>query len=90
MGVGDREDDQRGLGARWGTNLQTGGVEQRNHLWRAERKEHNCRGEESRSPVEMVLSRSRSKQGTQARNQRRWQETDGPVAEAVTALASSA
>lgn len=90
MGVGDREDDQRGLGARWGTSLQTGGVEQRNHLWRAEREEHNCRGEESRSLVAMVWSRSRGKQGTRARNQRRWQETDGPVAGAVTALASSA
>lgn len=40
--------------------------------------------------MEMALSRSRGKQGTQARNQRRWQEADGPVAEAVTALASSA
>lgn len=32
MGVGDRADDQQGLGARWDTNLQTGGVEQKNHL----------------------------------------------------------
>lgn len=90
MGVGDREDDQRDLGARWGTSLQTGGVEQRNHLWRAEREEHSCRGEESTSPVETVWSRSRGKQGTRARNQRRRQETDGPVAGAATALASSA
>lgn len=32
MGVGDRADDQQGLDARQGTSLQTGGVEQRNHL----------------------------------------------------------
>lgn len=37
MGVGDRADDQGELGARWGTSLQTGGHEQRNQLWRAER-----------------------------------------------------
>lgn len=37
-----------------------------------------------------MLGRSRGKQGAQARNQRRWQETDGPVAGAVTSLVSSA
>lgn len=88
--MGDRADDQWGLGARWGTSLQTGGVEQRNHRWRAEKEGHGCRGEGSRSWVEVVLSRSRGMQGTQARNQGRWQETDGPVAGAATVLASSA
>lgn len=90
MGVEGRADDQRGLGARWGTSLQTGGVEQRNQLWRAEEEGHGCRGERSRSPVEVVLGRSRDKQRSLAKNQRRWQETDGPVAGAVTALASAA
>ena len=90
MGVEGRADDQQGLGAGWGTSLQTGGVEQRNHQWRAEREGRGCKGEGSRSLGEVVLGRSRGKQGAQARNQRRWQETDGPVAGAVTALASSA
>lgn len=40
--------------------------------------------------MEMVLSKSRDKEGTQAQNQRRWQEIDGPMAGAVTSLASSA
>ena len=49
MGVEGRPDDQQGLGASWGTSLQTGRVEQRNCLWRAEMEEHGCRGEGSRS-----------------------------------------
>ena len=90
MGVEGRPDDQEGLGASWDTSLQTGRVEQRNYLWRAEMEEHGCRGEGSRSLGEVVLGMSRDKKGAQARNQRRWQETGGPVAGAVTALASSA
>lgn len=39
--------------------------------------------------MEAVLGRSRGKQGTQARDQRMQQVTDGPVAAQVTALASS-
>lgn len=31
MGVEGRADDQQELVAGWGTSLQTGGVEQRNH-----------------------------------------------------------
>lgn len=88
--MGGRADGQWALEARWDTSLQAGGVEQRNCLWRAEREGRGCRGEGSRSWVEAVLGRSRGKQGTRARNQRRWQETDGPVAGGVTALASSA
>lgn len=90
MGLGGRADDPWGLGARWDTSLQTGGVEQRSHPWRAEREGHDCRGEGSRSLVGVALGRSRGKRGARARNRRRWQETGGPVAGAVTALASSA
>lgn len=88
--MGGKADDQWELGARRGTSLQTGGAEQRNCLWRAEREGHGCRGEGSRSWVQVVLGTSRGRQGARARNQRRWQETAGPVAGAVTALASSA
>lgn len=90
MGVEGRADDQQGLGASWGTSLQTGRVEQRNYLWRAEMEEHGCRGEGSRSLGEVVLGRGTDKKRARARNRRRWQETGGPVAGAVTALASSA
>lgn len=89
MGVEGRAGEQRGLGARSGTSLQIGGVEQRNHLERPEREGLGCRGEESRSLVEMVLGRSRGRQGPRARNQRGWPEIDEPAAGAVIALASS-
>ena len=49
MGVEGRPDDQQGLGASWDTSLQTGRVEQRNYLWRAEMEElTGCRTERRR------------------------------------------
>lgn len=90
MGVGGKAGDQRGSSARWGTSPQTGGVEQMNHLWRAGWEGYGCRGEGSRLLVGVVLHRSRDKQGTQTGSWRRWQETNGPVVGAMTALASVA
>lgn len=90
MGVGDRADDQWGLGARWGTSPQAGEEEQVRHPWRAGRGEHGCRGEGGKVLAGVVLYRCRDKQRTLARSQRRWRETDGLSAGVVTALASVA
>lgn len=90
MVVGDRADGQQGLGARWGTSPQAGEEEAMRHLWRVGRAECDCRGEGSRVLVEVVLYRSRDKQGTLARSQRRWPEVDELVAVAATAPVSVA
>lgn len=88
--MGGKADGQQGLGARQGTSPQTGVAKQRCLLWRAGRGGRGCRGEGSRSLVVVVARRSRGKQGTLARSWKRRQETDGPGAEAVSALASVA
>lgn len=74
-------------GARWDTNHQAGAAEPRSPLQRAGRIGRGCKGEDSRSQVEAALGRRGDMQRPLAGSLKKWQETGGPAAEAVRALA---